>query len=100
MTVGGDTFINTILTQLGFENVFSESQRYPIIAEDDLQAAEVILLSTEPFPFKERHVAELQEKFPYKLIKLVDGEAFSWFGSRPSKSGSYYRSLFKEFQKL
>lgn len=100
MTVGGDTFIHQILKQLGFKNIFSESLRYPVITEEKLNEADTILLSSEPFPFTDGHIKEFQKKFPDKTVKLVDGEAFSWFGSRPSKCGAYYQNLIKEIQQL
>lgn len=93
MTVGGDTFINEILENLGFENIFKNRQRYPEITLGDLEAAEIIFLSTEPFPFQEKHIDFFKELFPEKIIKLVDGEAFSWFGSHISTYKKYYQDL-------
>ncbi len=93
MTVGSDTFIHEIMEKLGFENIFRNQLRYPAITSDELQNADYILLSSEPFPFREKHAEELKKILPETKIILVDGEAFSWFGSRPSKSGAYYRSL-------
>ncbi len=93
MTVGSDTFIHEVMEKLGFENVFRNQLRYPIITAEELQNTEYILLSSEPFPFREKHAEELKKILPKAKIILVDGEAFSWFGSRPSKSGAYYRSL-------
>lgn len=93
MTVGRDTFINDILQNLGFENIFNHKNRYPIIEIDDLKDAEIIMLSSEPFPFKENHIEELKKIYPDKSIILVDGEAFSWFGSRMAKSGNYFKNL-------
>ncbi len=93
MTVGSDTFIHEIMEKLGFENIFRNRLRYPAITSDELQNADYILLSSEPFPFREKHAEELKKILPETKIILVDGEAFSWFGSRPSKSGAYYRSL-------
>ena len=93
MTVGSDTFIHDIMKKLGFENIFRNQLRYPPITHDDLRNTEYILLSSEPFPFREKHAEELKKILPETKIILVDGEAFSWFGSRPSKSGAYYRSL-------
>ena len=93
MTVGSDTFIHDIMKKLGFENIFRNRLRYPAITSDELQNADYILLSSEPFPFREKHAEELKKILPETKIILVDGEAFSWFGTRPSKSGAYYRSL-------
>ena len=51
MAVGGKTFIDTMMTACGFKNIFSTKDRYPEITQEDLDAAEVILLSSEPYPF-------------------------------------------------
>ena len=95
MTVGGDTFINDLLMKAGFENVFAGKQRYPIITLEELQAAscELLLLSTEPFPFKQKHVDELQSHLPNTKIILADGEMFSWYGSRLQYVPAYLKHL-------
>ena len=93
MTIGGDTFINEILTKLGFENIFKNRKRYPEISMDELQMSDVIFLSTEPFPFQQKHIDEVRKEFPAKEIRLVDGEAFSWFGSHLMKVEHYLKAL-------
>lgn len=93
MTVGGDTFINEILEKIGFENIFKNQKRYPEINIEDLEKADYLLLSTEPFPFNEKHVLELQNRLPKMKILLVDGEAFSWFGSHIKAYKKYYQDL-------
>ncbi len=98
MTVGSDTFIHHILENLGFENIFKNTKRYPEISIDDLRDAETILLSSEPYPFKEKHIEELQQEFPDKKIILVDGEAFSWYGSHLSKCEEYYQIFLENFK--
>jgi len=97
MTVGSDTFIHHILSEIGFENIFENEIRYPEITTDDLQDAEVIMLSSEPFPFKEKHIEELQFVFPDKKILVVDGEAFSWYGTHLAKCEEYFRKLLLHF---
>jgi ABC-type Fe3+-hydroxamate transport system substrate-binding protein len=52
MTVGGDTFISKILEELGFENLFKNQNRYPEVQLEDLKDADLIFLSSEPFPLK------------------------------------------------
>jgi ABC-type Fe3+-hydroxamate transport system substrate-binding protein len=95
MVVASDTFIDCMLNESGFVNVFKAEKRYPEIDLDHskLKEADVILLSSEPFPFKEAHVKELQLLFPEKTIKIVDGELFSWYGSRLLQSYSYFKGL-------
>ena len=95
MTIGGDTFISRILEELGFENLFKNEKRYPEIQLEDLKSADLIFLSSEPFPFKEKHIEEIQEVCKNQKIKIVDGEAFSWYGTHIAKCGEYYRELLK-----
>ena len=95
MTIGSDTFIHDVLSKIGFQNIFSDQTRYPEIALSDLQEAEYIFLSTEPYPFKQKHVEEFRAEFPSKKIILVDGEAFSWFGTHLAKKAEYLQHLSK-----
>jgi len=97
MTVGSDTFIHHILSEIGFENIFKNQTRYPEIEVKDLAKADVIMLSSEPFPFKEKHIAELREIYPDKKIMIVDGEAFSWYGTHIAKCENYFKELIAEF---
>ncbi|GAB4499624.1 MAG: helical backbone metal receptor [Saprospiraceae bacterium] len=95
MAAGGDTFIDEMLRVAGFENVFSYKKRYPEISLDELAKAkpEVILLSSEPYPFAEKHFEPLREICPDARIQLVDGEMFSWYGSRLLHSAAYFQKL-------
>ncbi|RAV97668.1 ABC transporter substrate-binding protein [Pseudochryseolinea flava] len=94
MAAGRDTFINTLLEKMGLRNAVPET-RYPEISEEYIQAMnpDYILLSSEPFPFKEKHVDMLQQLLPQSKIILVDGEMFSWYGSRLIKAPAYFNSL-------
>jgi ABC-type Fe3+-hydroxamate transport system substrate-binding protein len=84
MTVGADSFIHAMLAEAKLENVFADQLRYPEtnLDNDNVDRAELILLSTEPYPFSADDVAHLSEIFPDKKIMLADGEIFSWYGSR------------------
>jgi ABC-type Fe3+-hydroxamate transport system substrate-binding protein len=95
MSVGGDTFIHDLLARAGFENVFAEQPRYPEVTAQALTEAapDVVLLSSEPFPFKEQHVAEVREALPEAEVHLVDGELCSWYGSRLRHAPAYLRDL-------
>lgn len=86
MVAGRGTYINSILEYLGYENVVLQ-KRYPEIDEYILKnlKADRVFLSSEPFPFKESHKEEFRSLFPESLTQLVDGEAFSWYGSRLAK---------------
>ena len=96
MVAGGDTFIDYLLDLNHFENVFrKEKSRYPEIELSTLKTknTQLILLSTEPFPFKNKHKEELQAKLPEQKIVIVDGEFFSWYGSRLVKAFTYFKEL-------
>lgn len=97
MTVGSDTFIHNILSEIGFENIFKNQTRYPEIQVKDLAEADVIMLSSEPFPFKEKHIEELKAFYPDKKIMIVDGEAFSWYGTHIAKCEDYFKELIADF---
>jgi len=98
MTIGSDTFIDKILGEIGFENVFKDRTRYPEIRTEDLAEADLIMLSSEPFPFKEKHIEELREFYPDKKMMIVDGEAFSWYGTHIAKCGDYFKELAAEVE--
>ena len=95
MTVGGGTFINDILSQCGLQNIFADKERYPEMSIADLLIAncQLVLLSTEPYPFKQKHIDELQQQLPHTKIILVDGEMFSWYGSRMLLMPQYLQQL-------
>lgn len=93
MTVGFDTFIHDILDKIGFQNIFKNQKRYPEISVEDLKSADYIFLSSEPFPFQQKHIDELQKELPDAKIFLVDGEVFSWYGTRLAKCESYFQNL-------
>lgn len=101
MVVAKETFIHDVLTKLGFRNVFENQIRYPEINIDELKALNpnYIFLSSEPYPFKQSHIEELQSELPFSKILLVDGEMFSWYGSRMKIAIPYFIKLFQnEFQ--
>lgn len=95
MTVGGDTFINDMLNRAGFQNMFSPQTRYPEVTIEQLGAGncQLLLLSSEPFPFKQKHINKLHPLLPQAEIILVDGEMFSWYGSRLLKAPAYFQQL-------
>ena len=94
MVAGNNTFINNLLKLNNFENVYTDRQRYPEIALTDSiknNEVDVVLLSSEPFPFKDIHKNELQIFYPNATIVLVDGEMFSWYGSRLVQAFGYFK---------
>lgn len=98
MTVGGNTYINSQMQQAGFENIFQNQQRYPAISSEALAPAEIIFLSSEPYPFREEDVFGMRALFPEKTVELVDGEMFSWFGTRAVRSFAYLKKLRESFE--
>lgn len=92
MVAGGDTFIHEMLTLAGFRNIFADRPRYPVIDPAEVSGV-LALLSSEPFPFAEKHAVELREKAPGCLPCLVDGEMCSWYGSRLLQAPAYLAGL-------
>ncbi len=92
MAVGRDTFIHEVMEHLGFTNVIG-SERYPEINLQKLKAAapDFLWLSSEPFPYTLEHVREYQAALPLTKVQIVDGEMFSWYGSRLLKSIQYFK---------
>lgn len=99
MTVGSDTYIHQMLTHLGFANVFADKTRYPTISLADIQQVEpdYVFLSSEPYPFKQHHCDEIIKVVDSKVI-LVDGEAFSWYGSRLLQTVKYLSQFTVQFK--
>lgn len=93
MAAGKDTFIDSMLNTIGFENVVT-TPRYPQLTEAEIQKLKPdhIFLSTEPYPFKQHNILELQE-ISSAQTTIVDGEMFSWFGSRLQKAPEYFNQL-------
>lgn len=92
MTAGTGTFIDDMLHRCGLTNIISQP-RYPVIDPAALASCELILLSSEPYPFRDKHREELQALVPRADIRLVDGEMFSWYGSRLLHAPAYFTQL-------
>lgn len=102
MTVGGDTFIDQMMQLAGFENVFATEKRYPVVTVEELmnRDVEAVLFSSEPFPFKQKHIAAFRQEWIQQVshrqlpvLKIVDGELFSWYGSRTLYAAEYFMKL-------
>ncbi len=98
MSVGTSTFIHDMLSKCGFKNVIKNAERYPELSVESIKNMEpdYIFLSSEPFPFKEKHQLELQQEFPDSKIMLVDGEFYSWYGSRLKQAPNYFVGLIEK----
>lgn len=95
MSIGSDTFIHHMMSRAGMENVCKDLTRYPELTDEDIVKLhpELVLLSSEPYPFKEQHIAALQQLLPHAKIILADGEMFSWYGSRLLHTPAYLAAL-------
>ena len=98
MAAGENTFINDMMNYCGLQNIFANKNRYPEITLHDLHVVncQLVLLSSEPYPFKEKHLREMELQIPGVKILLADGEMFSWYGSRLLKAADYFEILQKD----
>lgn len=94
MAVGNTTYINSVLNFVGLNNVV-DAPRYPELSMEEMRSLQpdIVLLSSEPYPFKEKHIASIQNLMPEALIQLVDGEMFSWYGPRMLRAAEYFDQL-------
>jgi iron complex transport system substrate-binding protein len=97
MVAGNNTFINVLMQLNHFENIYkNREERYPeiIIQKMRIQGdPDLILLSSEPFPFNDEHAFELGRYTHHAKVIFVDGEMFSWYGSRLVKAMNYFKKM-------
>jgi iron complex transport system substrate-binding protein len=96
MAAGGDNFINEMLKLNKFTNIYESRGRYPevIIQKMKIQGdPDVVFLSSEPYPFKEEDAFEIGRFTHHAKTVFVDGEMFSWYGSRLVKAFDYFKKL-------
>lgn len=101
MAAGGDTFIHAMMDEMGLLNIISHKKRYPEFTIDEIRKLnpDCILLSSEPFPFNNKHLEAWNEMLPNAKIYLVDGEMFSWYGSRMIQSFPYFEKLSMQIER-
>jgi len=99
MSVGGDTFISDMIATMGWQNVLTDKRRYPEVSPAELVGSDVelVLLSSEPYPFKDKHILEIKEVLPAVEVLLVDGEMFSWYGSRMKEAPGYLKHIASQY---
>lgn len=105
MVAGNHTYISSMLALIGMENIFVTNdalkERYPQVDLQDsiFKTCDVCFFSSEPFPFKNRHIEELLEKTQLSASKAhkIDGELMSWYGTRTLKGLKYLIQLKEEF---
>ena len=102
MSIGATTFIHDVMERAGFINVIETQENYPIITEEEIRTInpQLILLSSEPYPFKEKHIKQFEKICPNAQILLVDGELFSWYGSRLTKTVNYLVDLYAKIEPI
>lgn len=96
MVAANQTFINYLLQLNKFENIYAHKERYPEIELKKIRLEgdpELVLLSSEPYPFKEKHAFEIGRFTHHAKTVFVDGEMFSWYGSRLIKAFDYFKKL-------
>ncbi|MEO7080397.1 MAG: helical backbone metal receptor [Flavobacteriales bacterium] len=100
MIAGEGTFIEDMLLRCGF-TIAPAGQRYPELSDAQLAALDpdVVLLSSEPFPFKDQHIPAVNMVLPGTPVRLVDGEMFSWYGSRLLRAPAYFQALIDRFER-
>jgi ABC-type Fe3+-hydroxamate transport system substrate-binding protein len=82
MTVSRDTYISRTLALFGLQTLPELAEaRYPKLKELDVAGAELVLLSSEPYRFQQKHADEIQKQLQ-KPCRLIDGEMTSWYGPR------------------
>jgi ABC-type Fe3+-hydroxamate transport system substrate-binding protein len=96
MTVSRDTYVSRMLALVNWETVPAKSaDRYPDIElnSDLLDGTGIVLLSSEPYLFREAHVTELRTEslLRGKSIARIDGEMTAWYGSRAIEGLGYLR---------
>jgi ABC-type Fe3+-hydroxamate transport system substrate-binding protein len=95
MCAGKGTFIDAMLSEIGMINLVS-SERYPTLDTPFHfpNPPVLVLLSSEPYPFNEKDLLEMKKHFPKSEVMVVDGEMFSWYGSRMLHAIDYFKSVF------
>jgi ABC-type Fe3+-hydroxamate transport system substrate-binding protein len=95
MVCAKNTFVDHMIGRLGFTNVFDNLNRYPEVQPELLAELkpDFIFLSSEPYAFSEMHFNEFRSFCPNSRVSIVDGEMFSWYGSRLLKVPDYFAKL-------
>lgn len=101
MVAGNNTFINYLLELNKFTNIYGNKNRYPEVEIKKIRLEgdpDYVFLSSEPYPFKEEHAFELGRFTHHAKTVFVDGEMFSWYGSRLLKAFDYFKELHRRIR--
>lgn len=87
MSIGRETFVAHMLSAAALRSVVAHEQpRYPVVDDPsvDARGARIVLLSSEPYRFLERHRTALQRASgrASPMFATIDGEMTSWYGTR------------------
>jgi len=97
MAAGKSTYINEMLALNHFENIYSDREsRYPEVELKKIRLEgdpDLVLLSSEPFPFSDEHAFELGRFTHHAKTVFVDGQLFSWYGTRVVKAFTYFKKM-------
>ncbi len=96
MVAGSHTFINELLLLNRFQNIYANQERYPEIELKKIRLdgdPDLVFLSSEPYPFKEEDAFEIGRFTHHAKTLFVDGEMFSWHGSRLVKAFDYFKKI-------
>ncbi len=100
MVAGGKTFINNMIKVAGFTNAYEHLERYPEVKINRIRFSahnpEVLMFSSEPYDFSDEEVYEVVRKNKNLLTIYVDGQYFSWYGSRLSKAFDHFKEIHKK----
>ncbi len=98
--VAKNTFVDDLISTLGFTNVLKEEDRYPELSDKKIQELnpDLVFLSSEPFPFKKEHQKKLETLLPSSSVLFVDGESFSWYGNRLLDTPFYFENLISDIR--
>ena len=93
MSLGGPTYGEALLRSLGIAEVTSDRGRYPEVTLDEVAALapDLVVAPDEPYPFGERHRAELERVAP---VVFVDGRDLLWWGERTRSASARLSALF------
>jgi ABC-type Fe3+-hydroxamate transport system substrate-binding protein len=101
MVAGSDNYINELLKLNHFTNIYLDKGRYPEIELKKMRLEgdpDIVLLSSEPYPFKEEDAFEIGRFTHHAKTVFVDGEMFSWYGTRLLKAFSYFKQMHERLQ--
>ncbi len=96
MAAGGNTYINEVLKLNNFINVYENKDRYPTVDLNLIRKEgnpKIIFLPTEPYAFSDEDAFEIGRHSNHSNTIFIEGEYFSWYGSRLLKALPYFKKM-------